>query len=141
MMVYYLEDHQGHLMGEAHGKPVCRTHVRGNVFSFNMPWGDIERCCREAMECYAHAAGGSAHGADRKNVVVGVPHAEEDVAALISAQIVGGSKDLSLHIRGLTMRLPVLKGILEENLYVWSVKYIEEYAEQEEASALRALPR
>ena len=45
MLVYYLEDPFGHLMSEKMGAAQARTRVRGNLFSFNMPWGDVERCC------------------------------------------------------------------------------------------------
>ena len=49
MLVYYLEAPFGHLMGEEMGNAQGRTHVRGNLFSFNMPWEDIERCCHQAV--------------------------------------------------------------------------------------------
>ena len=49
MLVYYLEEPFGHLMGDEMGLPQGRTHVRGNLFSFSMPWQDIERCCAAAI--------------------------------------------------------------------------------------------
>ena len=49
MLVYYLEDPYGHLMKEDMGMPKGRTHVRGNLFSFSMPWEDIEKCCHQAV--------------------------------------------------------------------------------------------
>ena len=48
MLVYYLEDPLGHLMGDKMGSAQARTQVRGNLFSFNMPWADIQRCCAAA---------------------------------------------------------------------------------------------
>ena len=56
MLVYYLENPFGHLMGDAMGAAEGRTKVRGNLFSFRMPWQDIERCCAAAI-----ASAGSAH--------------------------------------------------------------------------------
>merc|ERR1711933_543928 len=50
MLVYYLESPYGHLMDVALGKPQGRTHVKGNLFSFNMPWEDIEKCCHQAIQ-------------------------------------------------------------------------------------------
>ena len=50
MLVYYLEEPYGHLMGEKMGGAQARTHVRGNVFSFNMPWRDIVDSCEEAIK-------------------------------------------------------------------------------------------
>ena len=48
MLVYYLEAPYGHLIDVPHGKPEARTQVKGNLFSFSMPWEDIEKCCRDA---------------------------------------------------------------------------------------------
>ena len=49
MLVYYLEDPYGHLMDVKMGMPEARTKVRGNLFSFSMPWEDIEKCCHQAV--------------------------------------------------------------------------------------------
>ncbi len=50
MLVYYLEvPFSGHLMNDEMGFPQGRTQVRGNLFSFSMPWQDIERCCAAAI--------------------------------------------------------------------------------------------
>ena len=38
MLVYYLEDPYGHLMKEPLGSPEARSKIRGNLFSFSMPW-------------------------------------------------------------------------------------------------------
>ena len=51
MLVYYLEDPYGHLMDEVMGQAQGRTKVRGNLFSFTMPWEDIEQCCRRSHIC------------------------------------------------------------------------------------------
>ena len=40
---------------------------------------------------------------------LGVPHSEETLAMLVNVHIVGGSKDLALHLQGLTLRIPVMK--------------------------------
>ena len=50
MLVYYLEAPYGNLIGVPFGQPEARTQVKGNLFSFSMPWEDIERCCREASQ-------------------------------------------------------------------------------------------
>ena len=49
MLVYYFEAPYGHLMKEPLGKPAGRTTVKGNLFSFSMPWEDIEKCCHQAV--------------------------------------------------------------------------------------------
>ena len=48
IMVYYLEDPHGHLMLERMGQAQARTQARGNLFSSQMPWEDIEKCCADA---------------------------------------------------------------------------------------------
>ena len=50
MLVYYLEAPYGNLINVPFGQPEGRTQVKGNLFSFSMPWEDIERCCREASQ-------------------------------------------------------------------------------------------
>ena len=45
ILVYYLEEPYGHLMLEDVAGASARTQVRGNLFSFALPWEDIEKCC------------------------------------------------------------------------------------------------
>jgi hypothetical protein len=40
-ILYYIEGDRGHLLEEELFKPKFRTAVRGNIFSFHMPWEDI----------------------------------------------------------------------------------------------------
>ena len=110
MLVYYLEAPYGNLINVPVGKPEGRTQVKGNLFSFGMPWEDIERCCREASK-HAHEI----HG-DRLRLLqesVGVPHSEETLAMLVNVHIVGGSKDLAQHVKGLTLRIPVMQRLMD----------------------------
>ena len=44
LIVYYLEGDRGHLMTEQLGAPRYRWGVRGNCFSYHMPWEDLTRC-------------------------------------------------------------------------------------------------
>ena len=108
MLVYYLEAPFGNLIDVPKGKPEARTQVKGNLFSFSMPWEDIDKCCREAAQ----------HTYAPKNVnllgeSLGVPHSEETLAMLVNVHIVGGSKDLALHLKGLTLRIPVMQRLIE----------------------------
>ena len=43
MLVYYLEAPHGNLIDVPFGQPEARTQVKGNLFSFSMPWEYIER--------------------------------------------------------------------------------------------------
>ena len=112
MLVYYLEDPFGQLMSEKMGGAQGRTQVRGNLFSFNMPWEDVERCCHQACQ-----AAKMPHREKLKKLQeqLGLPHSEETLAILVNVQIKGGSKDLAMHLSGLTQRheekwIPWLRG-------------------------------
>ena len=110
MLVYYLEEPYGHLMREILGKPQGRTQVKGNLFSFAMPWEDIERCCYEAIQ---QASKPQQTEIRRLENDLGLPHSEETLALLVNVHIVGGNKDLALHLKGLTMRVEVLQNLIE----------------------------
>ena len=43
MIVYYVEGNEGHVMNEITGELQWRTAVRGQCFSFVMPWGQMLR--------------------------------------------------------------------------------------------------
>ena len=110
MLVYYLESPYGHLMDEVLGEPQARTHVKGNLFSFSMPWEDIEKCCQQAVE---HATGPHKEALRQLEQELGLPHSEETLALLLNVHIVGGNKDLAVHLKGLTMRVSVLQELIE----------------------------
>ena len=94
MLVYYLEVPYGHLMKDIMGAAQGRTEVRGNLFSFALPWEDIEKCCDAVLT-------------DAK-----LPHDEETLALLVGVHIRGGSKDLAVHLKGLTMRVGVVSELI-----------------------------
>jgi len=50
MVVYYVEGDRGHLMGEQIGGQRHRWGVRGNCFSYHMPWEDILRSLGRCVE-------------------------------------------------------------------------------------------
>ena len=110
MLVYYLEEPYGHLMGETLGQPRGRTQVKGNLFSFGMPWEDIEKCCYQAC---LHAESPHREQLRRLQNELGLSHSEETLALLVNVHIVGGSKDLAVHLSGLTMRVAVVQELIE----------------------------
>ena len=77
-MVYYLEEPYGHLMLETLEGPQAQTQVRGNLFSFALPWEDIEKRCREASADWRRA--------------IKLPHDEEILSSLVNVHIVGGEE-------------------------------------------------
>ena len=110
MLVYYLEAPYGHLMAEVMGSPQARTKVKGNLFSFTMPWEDIERCCH--LVCL-HAKELHKTELSKLQQEMGVPHTEETLALLVNVHFVGGSKDLTQHLRGLTLRVHVIQRLID----------------------------
>ena len=113
ILVYYLEDPHGHLMLESMEGAQARTQARGNLFSFILPWEDIERRCREAMET-AHLidrrTGRRATVPDGSNIAL--PHDEALLATLVNIHVVGGHKDLGEHLKGATMRPAVVEALI-----------------------------
>ena len=113
-LVYYLENPYGHLMLESMQGAQARTEVRGNLFSFILPWEDIEQRCREAYQI--------AHSQERRTVrrkdLVNVescalPHSENLLATLLNVHIVGGQKDLAKHLQGATMKAEVVEQLID----------------------------
>ena len=94
MLVYYLEAPYGNLINVPLGKAEGRTQVRGNLFSFSMPWEDVDKCCQEASQ---HSNDIQADRLRALHENLGVPHSEETLAMLVNVHIVGGSKDLAWH--------------------------------------------
>ena len=89
LMVYYIEQPYGHLMHESMEGAQGRTHARGNLFSFSMPWEDIESRCKEADRNWGSAAEAAVHAA---RTSMTLPHSEEVLACLVNVHIVGGPR-------------------------------------------------
>ena len=106
-MVYYLEEPYGHLMLESMEGAQARTKTRGNLFSFSMPWEDIEKRCLETDNNWQRAT-------EAARRTVGLPHDEEVLATLLNVHIVGGSKDLVDHLQGAAMRTSVVRCLIGE---------------------------
>ena len=97
-MVYYLEAPYGHLMLEPMEGAQARTEARGNLFSFSLPWEDIEKRFVEADANWQQALD-AARASD-----MALPHGEEVLASLVNVHIVGGTVDLTAHLEGAKMR-------------------------------------
>ena len=61
-----------------------RTYARGNLFSFSMPWEDVEQRCVQA--------GRNAQSAltAKPDHCCALPHDEEVLATLVNIHVVGG---------------------------------------------------
>jgi len=110
ILVYYLEKPYGHLMLERMDGAQVRTECRGNLFSFAMPWEDIEKCCAAAM---AKAPKLERAELEQNRKQLRVPHGEDILASLLNVHVVGGAKDLAEHLEGATMRPDVVTELIE----------------------------
>ena len=121
ILVYYLEEPYGHFMLESVEGASARTQVRGNFLSFGMPWGDIERCCAMVTTASDTILQQSSAEIQRHwQKMAEVPHAEGILATLLNVHVVGGSKDLAVHLEGATMRPKIVEkliGVLRETGY------------------------
>ena len=115
ILVYYLEEPYGHLMLESMEGAQARIQVRGNLFSFSMPWEDIENACLEALRasgCPGVSESPLTPEEGRRRVAL--PHNEDLLATLLNIHIVGGSVDLALHIEGATIRPRVVAQLIAQ---------------------------
>ena len=102
MLVYYIEAPYGHLMLQSKDGPETRTEVRGNMFSFPMPWEMIEKQCWREMH---------------EHTKVALPHGGEILAMLFQVQVVGGTTDVQKevqHLQGATLRPAVVLRLIED---------------------------
>ena len=84
--------------------------MKGNLFSFSMPWEVIEKCCHQAIQTASKTQSDDIRKLEKD---LGLPHSEETLALLVNVRIVGGNKDLALHLKGLTMRVKVIQTLIE----------------------------
>ena len=114
LLVCYMEEPYGHLMLEKMQGVQARTHVRGNLFSFVMPWEDIAKCCEQAS-AYQRSQQDRTKPRhdDSTSCGVAVPLSEDMLATLVNVHIVGGSKDLAKHLPGVTMRVDRVLELIE----------------------------
>ena len=86
IMVYYLEAPYGHLMLEEMEGARARTSARGNLFSVELPWEDVEQRCKDAEAAWKTAKSAAFNSCQ-------LPHDENVLATLVNVHIVGGSAE------------------------------------------------
>jgi len=99
LITYQLEEPYGHLMNESMQGPRGRTAARGNVFSFMMPWEDILK---------------NLYQAEHSSVRVALPNDGSVLAVLLRVHIIGGSIDVTKHLKDVHLRVHVVLRMLEE---------------------------
>ena len=112
LLVCYMEEPYGHLMTESTEGPQARTHVRGNLFSFVMPWEDVANCCEQVLAS-RQRANTRKRGADLDSHPAALPLDENTLATLVNVHIVSGSSDLAKHLEGITMRTRVVLRLID----------------------------
>lgn len=122
IIVYYLEEPYGNLMLDDTLGAEARTQVRGNLFSFAMPWEDIEENCAALMQTQSRTS-----QKDKREIDMmwkkhsRVPHDEATLASLLNVHIVGGTKDLAKHLEGATIRPAVVEELIGDERWKLAV--------------------
>ena len=106
ILVYYLEQPYGHLMLEPVEGAQSRTQARGNLFSFSLPWEDIEKRCSEAQQDWSRTS-------EAVRNAWQLPHEETILATLLNVHIVGGTTDLATHLKGAKMRPAIVLRLID----------------------------
>ena len=99
VITYLIEEPYGHLMLESMVGPPGRVAARGNAFSFLMPYEDILKQLEAAMS---------------NTSAVSLPHDGQVLACLIRVHIIGGSVDITKHLKDVHLRVPVVVALLHE---------------------------
>jgi len=106
ILVYYLEEPYGNLMQDSMEGAQARTQARGNLFSFSLPWEDIEQRCSEAQQNWSKTSQAVRNAWQ-------LPHEETILSTLLNVHIVGGTTDLAAHLQGAKMRPAVVLKLID----------------------------
>lgn len=93
MMCYYIEGDQGHLMEETMFDASYTAQVRGDVFSYHMPWDPILHFLHRTT-------------ADEKLALL--PHDHEHLAHMVQLHLRSGTVDMAKHIKEVKVRAHVV---------------------------------
>jgi len=103
LMIFYLEEDEGHLMREEMFHKQYRTGARGNAFSMHMPWEAI-------IDSLMKTQSGidlSKHPAEQS-----LPWSEDILAQMVRVQLKVGSEDATRHISQVKLRPHVVLELL-----------------------------
>jgi len=95
LICFYMEEDCGHLMNEVQHAPQYKTAVRGNIFSFPMPWVEIMKSLLLAKE-------------PRKSGDPLVPHPPQILAHMVRLHLKLNSNDITNHLKEIKVRTHVL---------------------------------
>ena len=103
LMVFYLEEDEGHLMREEMFQKQYRTGVRGNAFSMHMPWEAIIDSLRATQ---------SGIDLSKNPAEQSLPWSEDILAQMVRVQLKVGSEDATRHISEVKLRPHVVLELL-----------------------------
>ena len=103
LMVFYLEEDEGHLMREEMFQKQHRTGARGNAFSMHMPWEDIIRSLLTTQ---------SRIDLSKKPSEQPLPWSEDVLAQMVRVQLKVASEDATKHISQVKLRPRVVLELL-----------------------------
>ena len=99
MIVYYIEGDRGHLLEERVGEATHATVVRGNAYSFHMPWEQLLRKLNQACDDLTCGT---------------LPHEEEALAQMVQYNLrIGDLTELNEFVPQAKLRPFVVKKLLE----------------------------
>ena len=110
MMCFYIEGDQGHLLEETMFQSSFMSVVRGNVFSYHMPWEKIIDSLNRTTS-------------DKKLALL--PHDPEHLAHMVQLHLKIGTIDMAKHIKEIRVRAHVVLALGYELIKAGHAAYIK----------------
>ena len=97
MVTYYIEGHKHHMMEQGLGQAQRSFGVRGNIFSYQMPWEDIMMHIDDALKCGENW--------------LAWPHAPATVATIIRVAFKHDESEILKQCQELKVRAHIVHGL------------------------------
>ena len=110
MMCFYIEGDRGHLLEETMYKSSFMSVVRGNVFSYHMPWEKIIDSLNRSTS---------------DNKLALLPHEPEHLAHMVQLHLKIGNVDMAKHIKEIKVRAHVVLALGYELIKAGHAAYIK----------------
>ena len=126
MMCFYIEGDRGHLLDETMFESSFMTVVRGNVFSYHMPWEKIMKFLERTTS-------------DEKLALL--PHDPEHLAHMVQLHMKIGNVDMAKHIKEIKVRAHVVLKLGYHLIRAGHAAYVKSGSSERMRAARRALRR
>ena len=126
MMCFYIEGDRGHLLEETMFKSSFMSVVRGNVFSYHMPWEKILQFLERTTT-------------DDKLTLL--PHDPEHLAHMVQLHMKIGSVDMAKHIKEIKVRAHVVLKLGYQLIRAGHAAYIKSGNSDQLSAHMRAARR